>query len=145
MVSATRSLQLLLDYLEEAGGRMRAQGLSVQSHSHCGNQQLVMAETAAAAAAAAARMVTVRIQPSSGKATEIHTSPAQTVQAFRLVSHARRGGGDWSWCLFPSHSHESCRAAKDCVLLFNFLLGLVGFIKILCVSIFFIASTALTD
>lgn len=79
MVSATRSLQLLLAYLEEAGGRMRAQGLSV--HSHCGNQLV-------------ARTMTVRVQPSRGKEIEIHTSPAQTVQAFRLVSRsfARDGG-----------------------------------------------------
>lgn len=84
MVSATRSLQLLLAYLEEAGGRMRAQGLSVHSHlnSHHGNNQL----TAEAATAPAARMITVRVQASSGKAMEIQAFPAQTVQAFRLVS-----------------------------------------------------------
>ncbi len=86
MVSATRSLQLLLAYLEEAGGRMRAQGLSVHSHSHCGNNHL-MAE---AVAAAATRMITVRVQANTGKATEIRASPTQTVHAFRLVSHLRR-------------------------------------------------------
>ena len=93
MVSATRSLQLLLDYLEEAGGRMRAQGLSVQSHSHCGNQQLVMAETAAAAAAAAARMVTVRIQPSSGKATGDPHVPGPDRPSVQAGEPCAEGGG----------------------------------------------------
>lgn len=74
VVSATRSLQLLLAYLEEAGGRMRAQGLSV--HSHCGNQLV-------------SRTMTVRVQPSSGRTTEVQTSPGQSVQAFRLVSGRR--------------------------------------------------------
>lgn len=74
-MSATRSLQLLLAYLDEAGGRMRAQGLSV--HSHCGNQLM-------------SRMVTVRVQTTGGK-TELEMFPHHTVQTLRLVREGSRG------------------------------------------------------
>ncbi|CAM9266848.1 unnamed protein product, partial [Scytosiphon promiscuus] len=90
VVSATRSLQLLLAYLEEAGGRMRAQGLSV--HSHCGSQ-LLLEESAAAAARSGT--ITVRVRSNGGKATELQAFPGQTVQAFRLAV-ASRLGGEWT-------------------------------------------------
>lgn len=80
MVSATRSLQLLLAYLEEAGDRMRAQGLSV--HSHCGNGQLLQHSRG---------MMSVRVQCSGGKETELQVFPGQTVQCFRVVSREPHG------------------------------------------------------
>lgn len=71
VVSAMRSLQLLLAYLDEAGGRMRAQGLSV--HSHCGNQVV-------------SSMVTVRVQIYQVGTIELGILSHQTVHNLRLVS-----------------------------------------------------------
>ncbi|CAN0463218.1 unnamed protein product, partial [Ectocarpus sp. 12 AP-2014] len=88
VVSATRSLQLLLAYLEEAGDRMRAQGLSVHSHcgNHCGNQQLLQHSRG---------MMAVRVQSSGGKETELQVFPGQTVQSFR-VAVAIGLGPEWT-------------------------------------------------
>lgn len=105
VVSATRSLRLLLAYLEEAAKRKRAAGIMV--HSHCKNK------LPAGVAGSAGYSVTIRVQ-TCNKNTDIALRSGDTVERLRQVSCHKVCGVSFCRQMLPS-KNVLCMSVGRCV------------------------------